>query len=181
MKECGTCNLCCKVVGVETIGKPAGEWCPQAVPGRGCGVYAQRPNQCRSFECLWLAIDELGEEWKPSRCKFIVRADGPLGGMCVDVEPKYPDAWRDRKFYQSIKKWSAPIRQGAGIMLVYVGSKTYATFPEEDLFIGDVFAGDEIIMGYENNGILARPFVVVSQKDGAERRYAGRGFPLGQF
>ena len=42
-RACGTCSLCCKVLSVFELAKPAGKWCTHCRPGNGCDVYATRP------------------------------------------------------------------------------------------------------------------------------------------
>jgi hypothetical protein len=32
-RSCGSCSLCCKVMPVQELSKPAGQWCVHAVPG----------------------------------------------------------------------------------------------------------------------------------------------------
>ena len=59
-RECGDCTLCCKVMAIEQLAKPASAWCPHCKPGRGCRIYADRPAECRAFSCLWLVNDRLG-------------------------------------------------------------------------------------------------------------------------
>lgn len=57
MRECGGCTMCCKVMHVPELEKPAGTWCPHCDIGEGCGIYDERPKPCRDFECLWLQDD----------------------------------------------------------------------------------------------------------------------------
>lgn len=59
MKGCGSCTLCCTLMRVEMEPRPE----PPKVAGvacghlcrRGYGVYDDRPQSCRDFECLWLS------------------------------------------------------------------------------------------------------------------------------
>jgi hypothetical protein len=65
MRECGDCNLCCKILKVPDVRgqeKPSCTWCPLAVKGGGCSDYENRPMECREWECLWLSS---GSESKP--------------------------------------------------------------------------------------------------------------------
>ena len=84
-RECGDCSLCCKVLDIDALNKPAGKWCQHCRPGDGgCSIYQTRPATCRDFACGWLVIARLGEEWKPSRARmsdsFSTRTTpGPLG------------------------------------------------------------------------------------------------------
>lgn len=75
MKECGECSLCCKLVDVPVLGKPSGVWCSYADQKcGGCAIHKVRPPVCRSFECLWLTTEVMGEELKPSRCGIVLEA-----------------------------------------------------------------------------------------------------------
>jgi hypothetical protein len=74
-RVCGTCNACCKAVGVAdlTPPKPPHVWCPHALrPGKGCGIYAQRPTSCRVFSCAWLVGMFPEESMRPDRCHVVI-------------------------------------------------------------------------------------------------------------
>lgn len=49
---CGSCTFCCTALGVEKLKKPPWQKCEHA--SRGCGIYAQRPNSCQIFECVYV-------------------------------------------------------------------------------------------------------------------------------
>lgn len=51
-RECGSCQMCCVVLGIPTIKKPAWKSCPNLCT-QGCGIYAERPNECSSYLCFW--------------------------------------------------------------------------------------------------------------------------------
>jgi len=51
---CGGCTACCKTHEIRALAKPPGHWCPHCRPGEGCVIYAERPEECRTFACLWL-------------------------------------------------------------------------------------------------------------------------------
>lgn len=66
MNTCDGCTLCCKVLGVTELDKPDGVWCVHAQKGRGCAIYADRPQTCRNFACEWLTSG-LDAEARPDR------------------------------------------------------------------------------------------------------------------
>jgi hypothetical protein len=68
-KSCGGCTLCCKVLSIKELAKPQGAWCPKCSVGRGCSIYAQRPEECRAFTCGYLQLDYLGPVWWPASIK----------------------------------------------------------------------------------------------------------------
>lgn len=53
-RSCGTCSLCCTVLRVDELAKPAGRDCVHQRGTRGCGIHATRPAICRAYRCLWL-------------------------------------------------------------------------------------------------------------------------------
>lgn len=54
-RSCGSCSMCCKVLGIPELDKPADKWCQHCDPGNdGCTIYEDRPPVCRTFECIWL-------------------------------------------------------------------------------------------------------------------------------
>jgi hypothetical protein len=54
-RQCGGCTACCKTHEIRALAKPPGQWCPHCLPGQGCAIYGERPEECRSYGCLWLA------------------------------------------------------------------------------------------------------------------------------
>jgi len=98
--ECGSCTLCCKLLGVASLGKPVNAWCARCEKGRGCRAYATRPGECAEFSCAWLLSVRAGEpvsrDLRPDRCKVVVhsRDDGRAAAYNAQVDPGYPDAWR---------------------------------------------------------------------------------------
>ena len=53
LRECGPCSACCTAIGVPELDKPPYRPCAHLCEA-GCGVYADRPGSCRTFECQWL-------------------------------------------------------------------------------------------------------------------------------
>jgi hypothetical protein len=56
-RTCEGCSLCCKLVAVPDLDKPAGKWCQHCSPkdNLSCTIYESRPGNCQDFQCLWLA------------------------------------------------------------------------------------------------------------------------------
>jgi hypothetical protein len=108
-RECGTCQLCCKVMPVAgpPLNKPAGVRCKHQRTGKGCGIYATRPLPCRVFACRWLADRETAGMPRPDRCHYVidlkddyveqVLEDGTrtrIGVVQVWVDPHFRDSYR---------------------------------------------------------------------------------------
>ena len=145
-RECGECTLCCKVVGVEDLKKPAGTWCAHCTSSRGCGIYETRPEECRTFVCAWLETHTLDERWKPSRCKFVVSAEPGNVNLKVSVDPARPDAWRKEPFYSYVKSWVAQRIARGGKVVVMTGNRGVVILPDRDIDLGECTEDDRVVI-----------------------------------
>ena len=115
---CDGCSLCCRLLSVVEIDKPAGAWC-RAVEwtraGGRCKVHPERPDACRTFECIWLQSQVrtptngfppgqvLPPQMRPDRCGVVFAQEAYLNGpvdpdnrkMVLFVDPNHPFAWRE--------------------------------------------------------------------------------------
>lgn len=120
-RQCGGCSLCCRLVPVEELHKPAGKRCKHQRFARGCMIYAVRPISCREWSCMWLIGDEGGQPLdlaRPDRSHYVVdvmpdiiritnnetgKVD-QIDVMQVWVDPAYPDAWKDKALLDMIER-----------------------------------------------------------------------------
>lgn len=173
MKQCGSCNLCCKVIEAPSINKAAGEWCPYAKLGPGCFVYRNLPHECKAFSCMWLEVDALGPHWKPDKARFVLHNE-PDRGLVVHVDSTAPNAWRKSPYYETIKAWSKMVESGKGQVIVVAGNVAHAIFPTDDVFIGVVEREDKVKLDYKLEGKTRRPRAVVVTPAGLVTEYAGK-------
>lgn len=66
MRECGECTVCCELIGVPELGKPAYSQCEHACGG--CQIYETKPSVCGLFECLWLQGTIINDDLRPDKC-----------------------------------------------------------------------------------------------------------------
>lgn len=95
-RSCGSCTLCCKLMGVVALAKPVNAWCPHCRKGSGCTIYDDRPEECRAYACEWLTNPALPEGLKPDRCRVVLSMldeGGPF--LHVIADPGFPDALQD--------------------------------------------------------------------------------------
>ena len=137
-KSCGSCTLCCKVLGITALQKPHGTWCKHCTPGKGCGIYPERPEECRRFSCMWLLEPELGPEWKPDRSKIVLNLAPTGNGIVIRCDPGYPQAWRREPYYQKIHQWAFAARPHDGTVIVLVGKEMTIIAPEGEFPLGEV-------------------------------------------
>lgn len=55
-RRCGGCTLCCKILPVRELAKPANTRCQHQRTGKGCAVYArlaQVSPACVFWSCRW--------------------------------------------------------------------------------------------------------------------------------
>jgi hypothetical protein len=104
--ECGGCTLCCKMVRVEEIEKPAGEWCSHCSLGKGCQIYDTRPTECKTWDCLWLQ-GAFGNhpDLRPDKCKVVV---GYQAGFFMVGEDAAPPS-SGLRFVEELKKLGKPM------------------------------------------------------------------------
>jgi len=142
---CGGCTLCCKVMGVEEIGKPGGVWCPQCSVGVGCKIYESRPAACRTFDCAWLYEAALGPQWRPDKARFVMAYE--LGGkrLVVRTDAQRPEAWKRQPYYGWLKAFAKAAAPRGQYVLVDQSGRAIVVLPDRDVDLG-VVAPDESIV-----------------------------------
>jgi hypothetical protein len=135
-RECGSCMMCCKVPYINALKKPPGKWCPHAVFGKGCGIYADRPAVCGAFYCEWMRNPSLGPEWKPDKAKLVVSILPNFLNIWVD--PSVPNAWREPPYFTQIKQWAVEGPERGKFVLVRIGPRLIAVLPDREVDLGHV-------------------------------------------
>lgn len=105
-RECGSCTLCCRVIGVNVLNKPANIWCEHCDPRSGCQIYEGRPDECRDFMCVWLTDERLGNWARPDKVHVVLTKThgGNFQPVC---DPNYPMAWREGRMGKLLFKTSS--------------------------------------------------------------------------
>lgn len=76
-RTCGRCSVCCVVMAVDGLEKPAFTRCEFVRHSGGCRAYDERPEGCRIYECHWLG--GLGERKnRPDRMGILFHGDDDL-------------------------------------------------------------------------------------------------------
>jgi hypothetical protein len=112
MRQCGDCQLCCKLLPVRSLAKLAGDRCSHQRHHKGCDVYARLAMvspECRLWSCRWLVEDDTADLRRPDRSHYVIdimpdfvtvqnNETGELEQIQVVqiwCDPKFPDAHRD--------------------------------------------------------------------------------------
>jgi hypothetical protein len=146
-RSCGSCSMCCKLMTIDELAKPDGQWCSHAKPGKGCGIHASRPFVCRHFHCHWMMTPGLGPEWKPDVAKFLIAVRNNGARVTLHVDPGSPQAWRRDPYYRILKQWAVKAAAQTPRMHqidVMIGGKLIVILPDRDVEFGVVREGEKI-------------------------------------
>lgn len=97
-RECGTCTKCCEgwlTANIRGHDMFPGKPCFFVEIGKGCKDYKNRPDEpCKSFECGWLQIEDMPEEFKPeiSGVIFHLKLNNGNPYMVISKAPNNPTA-----------------------------------------------------------------------------------------
>lgn len=171
MKSCGPCTLCCTVLDIPELAKPAGRPCVHL--GQGCGIYPDRPSPCRVFTCGWLATEALGELWRPDIAGFLIRDERDNGQLCIDVAPDRAGSWRREPYLRQLRAWSQMVWSKEGSVVVYEAERTVILFPEGDIEISPLKEGEALAVGYLRRAGAWWPMVEKRGGEGPSTRWLG--------
>jgi hypothetical protein len=160
-RTCGDCTLCCKVMAIEELEKPAGSWCQYCKIGSGCKRYAERPAECRTFNCVWLIDERLGPHWKPNKSKIVLT--NSEDGLEIRCDPGSPDAWRKEPLRTQISKWAEAGEANDVTVLVIVGNKMTLITSDGGFNLGVVHSDERIVR--ELDGTRVVNAIVVKASD----------------
>jgi hypothetical protein len=162
-RSCGDCTLCCKVMAIEEIAKPAGRWCRHCKPGRGCTVYDSRPSECRAFNCLWLVDDRFGPHWQPGKSKMVLTTSDD--GIEIRCDPAVPFAWRKQPYRGEIGALATAGEAHDVTVLVISGERMVLVTPEKEFDLGGVGADQRIVREMDGNRVVGATVVSNSDAD----------------
>ena len=119
-RACRSCQFCCTHVPVEEpLNKLAGERCKHQC-SKGCAIYANRPDPCKAWSCVWLFHEDAAAMKRPDISGYaidlmpqtILIDDEPVDAIQVWVDAARPDSHRDpalRDFLaKAAKKYRLP-------------------------------------------------------------------------
>ncbi len=101
---------------------------------KGCGIWETRPQFCRDFHCHYILDANVGEDWKPEICKFIMNFQS-ANIMWLKVDPAHRSVWRAEPYYSVLKRWSADFIEAGGYILVDEGLQAVCITPADDVVV----------------------------------------------
>ena len=101
-RECGECALCCTVLRVDELEKPARVACDKLRrDGPGCSIYETRPRICRSYKCAWLQ-GSFGDEDRPDRLGAVMDLQFRGDRLWLEIHEESPGAFERSARLQQI-------------------------------------------------------------------------------
>jgi hypothetical protein len=117
MRQCGDCQLCCRLLPVRSLDKKANVRCAFQKFHKGCSVYntARMPPECSLWNCRWLVNDDADELSRPDRSHYVIDimpdfisiSDNTTAErrhvqvVQIWCDPKHPEAHRD----PALRRW----------------------------------------------------------------------------
>jgi hypothetical protein len=161
-RECGSCTLCCRVLGINEIEKPQGDWCPHCDVGKGCQIYDTRPGECRDFFCGYLTLPMVDEKWFPARSKMVVFPAPEGTRLSIHVDPQRPNAWKEEPYHSDMRAWARHVAGTDFQVVVFVKQRAIAILPDRDVDLGTLGQDETIVYerGFENGRLVQVPVKV---------------------
>jgi len=141
-RACGDCQLCCRLLPVQSVKKAAGKRCWHQRHHKGCAVYHRLMSvapECKLWSCRWLTNDDTADLRRPDRSHYVIdmmpdfvtlREDGGatrrLEVVQVWVDPGYPNAHEDL----ALRAWLERRAEEGKVGLIRFGNERAITvFP----------------------------------------------------
>ena len=125
-KTCGSCTMCCKLMGIAELKKPAWTECVHVAPGIGCRIYQDRPRSCRQFICGWLLDPGMGPELKPDKCRVIFHQQSGQN-IVATCDADHPNAWREPNVLEFLRHLVVSLGPSRKVIVMEMGRVWYVT------------------------------------------------------
>ncbi len=143
-RSCAGCTLCCRLLRVDSLAKPALADCVHCTADVACNIYPQRPQDCRDYACGYLLGADVAEHWEPRRSGMVIQISDDPAKILVHVDPGRPDAWRADPYYSDLRAWSALALEREARVYVVVGAETTIILPDRHVDLGVLGDDDSI-------------------------------------
>lgn len=125
-RECGECQLCCELIGVDELAKYPHQRCKHQC-ATGCAIHNARPRECRTYQCLWRSGETIAQELRPDRLGCIVDLHETILGPAIVVHQRYQDQWQE----PHVSELLAQLSKQYGAWIYTIHDKNRQTlFPE---------------------------------------------------
>ncbi len=141
--------MCCKMLSITALKKPRLHWCTHCEVGKGCTIYDERPQECRTFFCGYLMDDAIEDFWKPAKSKMVLTFESATNRILIHVDPSRKGVWRQEPYHSRIRQWAAVALKKRGHVIVWQSEDWIAILPDREVNLGPVTA-DKVLVTTEN-------------------------------
>lgn len=111
-RRCGQCNACCIVMDTTAADPDAHAFrACKHVCEKGCAIYDDRPEFCRTYRCGWLQ-GHLPAADRPDRVGLIVEVQKTVFGdtfVVHEFRPRAMDLPRGARIYDRLRRTGKPV------------------------------------------------------------------------
>lgn len=139
--------MCCNLMKIDELKKPAAVWCQHCEIDEGCGIYEDRPQVCRDFYCAYRLSPDVGEEWRPSVSRMVVNYESGRNRINIAVDASRSGAWREPPYIGPIKFWAQNALLGRGHLMVWDAGESIIVLPDREVNLGRLGNRIVVVMG----------------------------------
>lgn len=135
--ECDGCTMCCLLLPVPWLNKPAGQLCRYCEAGVGCQIFnTALTEECKKFRCAYNQIENAPISLRPDKCKIIfekVNNEMFLGTM----HPDYKNAYKTEVIQKQLMIFYA---KGFSVILAILDNESpLVIYPAKDRKTSEVY------------------------------------------
>ena len=175
-RQCGDCQLCCRLLAVRSLAKPYHTKCKFQKFHKGCTVYntPAMPPECKIWNCRWIVNDDTADLSRPDRSHYVIDIMPDFVTLQTDagkehhfeavqiwIDPAHPDAHRDPALRRYLLRLGA---RGAVGMVRYDNARVLLLVPPNMIggTTGALPAGWSVVDGWlevpsAGSNVQARP------------------------
>jgi len=122
--------MCCKALPIAALEKPAQSRRTHCDIGKGCRIYADRPDDCRTFYCGWMLDANFGDHWRPSDSRMVIMFRQQQ--LVVAVDKAQSQDWRREPFISHLRAGAKRRVGRGGDVFVTDGANSRRILPDDE-------------------------------------------------
>lgn len=145
VRKCNECTLCCRLLPVLEVQKPANTTCRHQC-SKGCRVYRtdKWPLSCGLWSCRWLTDESLPLQ-RPDRTHYVIDPipdfieinGAPVGVVQIWVDPRFPKAHQDPQLREWLVSRFRDFKNQQLALIRFDSYKAIVLFPPESNSSGE--------------------------------------------
>jgi hypothetical protein len=129
-----------------------GVWCAHCDVGQGCGIYENRPSECKAFFCLYRTAAGIDEIWRPSVSHMVMTFEAQSRRLNVWVDMDFSGIWREPAYLDRLRQLGLQMLRQQGSLIVWEGDRAVAILPDREIDLGPAMHKEIVVMGRNGAG-----------------------------